>query len=60
MPSNQGSSSSRRETQLFYDVADRLEQAQLSSTPDFELRVGYIYDGLSQSEEPGVRLNKRH
>lgn len=50
MPSNEGSSSSRRETQFFYDQADRLEQvrAQWSSTPDFELRVGYIYDGLSQ------------
>lgn len=50
MPSNQGSSSSRRETQFFYDQADRLEQvqAQWSSMPDFELRVGYLYDGLSQ------------
>ncbi|MCW5871379.1 MAG: RHS repeat protein [Candidatus Eremiobacteraeota bacterium] len=50
LPSNQGSSSQRRETQFYYDLADRLEQvqAQLSSTPDFELRVGYIYDGLSQ------------
>lgn len=50
MPSNQGSSSSRRETRFFYDQADRLEQvqAQWSSMPDFELRVGYLYDGLSQ------------
>ena len=50
MPSNEGSNSSRRETRFFYDDADRLEQvqAQLSSVPAFELRVGYIYDGLSQ------------
>ncbi|MBT9581905.1 RHS repeat protein [bacterium] len=53
MPSNQGSSSLRRETQFYYDLADRLEQVQgqvdfVSSSPVFELRVGYVYDGLSQ------------
>jgi len=53
MPANQGSASLRRQMQLLYDLADRLQQVQaqidfVSGNPVFELRVGYLYDGLSQ------------
>jgi RHS repeat-associated protein len=53
LPANQGSATLRRQTQLLYDLADRLEQVQaqidsVSGNPVFELRVGYLYDGLSQ------------